>query len=64
MRQNLGGPGSGKTIASLSFLKSLRPGLGWLYGEGKGDTDIYRMCVAMGCKPDHFFTISLSGLPH
>ena len=52
----IGGPGSGKTIASLSFLKSLRPGLGWLYGEGKGDTDIYRMCVAMDIKVRLFYT--------
>lgn len=57
----IGGPGSGKTIASLSFLHSLPPDSGWLYGEGKGDIDIFKMCVAMGRKPRHFFSTELPG---
>ena len=60
----IGGPGSGKTIASLGYIKSIpgwSPGSGWVYFEGKGDTDIYRMCVAMGSAPDHFFSSELPG---
>lgn len=57
----IGGPGSGKTIAALSFLASLPIKSGWLMGEGKGDTDIYRMAVAMGRKPRHFFSTELPG---
>lgn len=60
----IGGPGSGKTIASLAYINSIKewsPGSGWVYFEGKGDTDIYRMCVAMGSPPNHFFSSELPG---
>lgn len=60
----MGGPGSGKTISSLAYIKSIRtwsPSSGWVYYEGKGDTDIFQMCVAMGCPPDHFFSSELPG---
>jgi hypothetical protein len=61
----IGAPGSGKTeSATLGYIQSLRshsPGCGWAYFEGKGDTDIYKKCVAMGSKPDHFFSSELPG---
>lgn len=60
----MGGPGSGKTIASLAYIDSLKkhsPGSGWVYFEGKGDTDIYRMCVAMDSAPHYFFSSELPG---
>lgn len=61
----IGGPGSGKTeSATLGFIKSLpthSPGCGYAYFEGKGDIDIYKKCVAMGAKPDHFFSSELPG---
>ena len=61
----IGGPGAGKTeSATLGFIKSMpehSPGCGWVYFEGKGDIDIYKKCVAMGCAPDHFFSSELPG---
>ena len=60
----LGSPGSGKTVAMLSFLHQRHvhsPGTGWAFFEGKGDTDIYRKCVAMGAAPRHFFSTELPG---
>jgi hypothetical protein len=60
----IGAPGSGKTIAALSFLRGIRdhsPGCGWASFEGKGDIDIYKKCVAMGDKPDYFFSSELPG---
>jgi DNA polymerase III delta prime subunit len=60
----IGGPGSGKTIAALAYINSLKthsPGCGWVNFEGKGDVDIYKMCVAMGSAPDHFFSSELPG---
>lgn len=61
----IGGPGAGKTeSATLGFIKSMpdhSPGCGWVYFEGKGDIDIYKKCVAMGCAPQHFFSSELPG---
>lgn len=61
----LGGPGSGKTESVLlGYLKALpehAPGAGVAVFEGKGDIDIYKKCVAMGCPPDHFFSTELPG---
>ena len=61
----LGGPGSGKTESVLlGYLKALpehAPGSGVAVFEGKGDIDIYKKCVAMGCPPDHFFSTELPG---
>lgn len=60
----IGGPGSGKTIATLSYIDSIKqwsPLSGWVYYEGKGDTDIYKKLVAMGSKPNHFFSSELPG---
>lgn len=61
----LGAPGAGKTeSAELGYLYALPtylPNTGWAYFEGKGDTDIYRKAVAMGAKPDHFFSTELPG---
>jgi hypothetical protein len=58
----IGSPGSGKTLAALSYIHSLRQtGTGWAFFEGKGDTDIYRKCVAMGSAPRHFFSSELPG---
>ncbi|MEQ1674695.1 MAG: hypothetical protein ABL865_06650, partial [Candidatus Nitrotoga sp.] len=37
------------------------PGCGWVYFEGKGDIDIYKKCVAMGNRPQHFFSSELPG---
>ena len=61
----IGAPGSGKTeSATLGYIQSLKhhsPGCGWAYFEGKGDVDIYKKCVGMGSKPDHFFSTELPG---
>ena len=61
----IGGPGAGKTeSATLGFIKSMpdhSPGCGWVYFEGKGDIDIYKKCVAMGNRPQHFFSSELPG---
>jgi hypothetical protein len=60
----IGAPGSGKTVLTLAYLHSFKdhsPKSGWAYFEGKGDTDIYRKCVAVGCKPTHFFSTELPG---
>lgn len=60
----IGSPGSGKTVSVLSYLQQLRAhsaGAGWAFFEGKGDTDIYKKCVAMGERPDHFFSSELPG---
>lgn len=61
----IGGPGAGKTeSATLGFIKAMpahSPGCGWVYFEGKGDIDIYKKCVAMGCAPRHFFSSELPG---
>jgi hypothetical protein len=61
----IGGPGAGKTeSATLGFIKAMpehSPGCGWVYFEGKGDIDIYKKCVAMGCLPTHFFSSELPG---
>ena len=60
----IGSPGSGKTVSVLSYLHQLRAhtdGAGWAFFEGKGDTDIYKKCVAMGEAPTHFFSTELPG---
>jgi hypothetical protein len=60
----IGSPGSGKTVAVLSYLHQLRThsiGAGWAFFEGKGDTDIYKKSVAMGEAPTHFFSTELPG---
>lgn len=60
----IGSPGSGKTVSVLSYLHQLRThstGAGWAFFEGKGDTDIYKKCVAMGEAPTHFFSTELPG---
>jgi len=60
----IGSPGSGKTVGVLSYIYQLRqhtPGAGWALFEGKGDTDIFRKAVAMGCAPDYFFSSELPG---
>jgi len=61
----IGGPGAGKTESVLlGYLKALpehAPGSGVAIFEGKGDIDIYKKCVAMGCRPDHFFSTELPG---
>lgn len=60
-----GAPGAGKTESvALGYLHALpryEPKAGWMYFEGKGDTDIYRKCVAMGAAPDNFFSTELPG---
>lgn len=61
----LGAPGAGKTesvvLGYLHALPSYVKDAGWAFFEGKGDTDIYRKAVAMGAKPDHFFSTELPG---
>ena len=60
----IGAPGSGKTIAALSYIQSIgqrSPVHGWAFFEGKGDTDIYRKCVAMNCAPKYFISSELPG---
>jgi len=61
----LGGPGAGKTesvlLGYLNALPEHAPGAGVAIFEGKGDIDIYKKCVAMGCWPDHFFSSELPG---
>jgi hypothetical protein len=61
----IGGPGAGKTeSATLGFINAMpihSPGCGWVYFEGKGDIDIYKKCVAMGNRPQHFFSSELPG---
>ena len=60
-----GAPGAGKTesvaLGYLHALPKFEPNSGWMYFEGKGDTDIYRKCVAMGAAPDKFFSTELPG---
>ncbi len=62
---SLGAPGAGKTesvmLGYLHGLPSYVPGAGWAFFEGKGDIDIYKKTVAMGQKPDHFFSSELPG---
>lgn len=61
----LGSPGAGKTesvmLGYLSAMEEHSPRSGWAFFEGKGDTDIYKKCVAMGRAPDHFFSSELPG---
>lgn len=61
----LGSPGAGKTesvmLGYLSAMDEHSPRSGWALFEGKGDTDIYKKCVAMGRAPDHFFSSELPG---
>lgn len=61
----IGAPGAGKTESvMLGYLDALRrfaPQSGWAFFEGKGDIDIYKKCVGMGCKPRYFFSTELPG---
>lgn len=61
----IGAPGSGKTVSiALGYIYYLFKSLickGWAFFEGKGDIDIYKMCVAMGQRPAHFFSTELPG---
>ncbi len=57
----IGGPKSGKSIFAIVVLeyytKELR--CGWIYWDGKGDIDVYQQAVAVGVKPEKFFSIDL-----
>lgn len=61
----IGAPGAGKTESVLlGYIDTLThefPRCGWAVFEGKGDIDIYKKCVAMGAKPDFFFSSELPG---
>ncbi len=61
----LGAQGSGKTesviLGQLKAIKGYAPGSGYALFDGKGDIDTYKKFVAMGAKPDFFFSSELPG---
>ncbi|MFQ5588180.1 MAG: hypothetical protein ACE5F7_05010 [Nitrospiria bacterium] len=61
----MGAQGTGKTesviLGQAKAIKSYAPESGYALFDGKGDIDTYKKFVAMGAKPDHFFSSELEG---
>lgn len=61
----IGAQGSGKTesviLGQLQAVKGYSPDSGYALFDGKGDIDTYKKFVAMGARPDFFFSSELPG---